>query len=1113
MVKILITVKKFNENQQQAIKNNLVTENYEWDNKTLISYLMGKVPLERELYRYSGKELTKEQLAQNKLIHQINDILQEYNNSMNLESQRLIELENLYKQLDIYIERYMTSYYEIKKQLKFNTTFLLSGPGGIGKTQFLYEFSNEINKNIDYLIIYGKYCNCIGKDIFDEINEIVKTRKFYFIIDAINELNKKTRDDLLNFINNNKSGKLRVIMSYRNYSIDENEIVNIKNMIDEEEIFTGVSADDALEKISEKYNLDLSIYSRLLYDNNPLHLKMIINSINDNQLKNKKLKPVTKGTYIYEHFIKKVLSANEWKITKKIVKKMLENQEKNIKYTDAKLIAGKGITSYISKMKKSNFLDTYFSDNEEYLYFINETLTDYLIARMLFEEISDMTVVDIIKYINKIVTVFYSIHIPIILMLFEKYDKKIEVAMKIIQESELFRYFDLEVLNEIAISDRNMKKIVNILTINNNINDIFKIAGGNETNPFNCSNYLNEKLFLFFERNQFNFNKYEKIAIRNKLKLFVQTISKFDYDKKYLDEKFWFGVWSSSFVDKTIRGLAKKLIFEIANDNSDYIKILIKVYKKINDDYIKEAIIQILCSLKKENETIIKFLNQINNRKMISINNLYYIDDYLYNQENYVKYNKINLINYRDKSKNNDIYKFLRRVFFTNKYDYDFFGLDIYNNSMHFSTTFLEENKKKIICINEYIDKNFKCLNKYECCNSYYFKELFIDNKYLINYKQLDFMKIYLAWQSTFKRYLKKYKVKIKDLKNTFAYEEIEKGLAFKALDLSLLEIIGSISCNYFTTSFEVYGNYKGFQQNWFNSYNEKSELFYPISVFNEKIESLDKKILKKIKLPEKKDLKWVNDDKMALENVLKLVNPIKINNEEWYLIYGYIRKDEKSNNKYENAWIDTYIINLAVNESYNLSFDNDEDRFYTIETKTYRGNLNDAQNQDYSQSSSLNNSSDFRDLFITTDFNIPPTNIIKEFNLHYNKFNTSWDTDNKEVVVLVNNNKGSWYKSGCTGSIYLKKKYYELIQQKYNCKYFCFTEKFHPKTGYSNESALQIQINSDNTIISYKHYKKGLTRTNKNENCKNCIIYQKNKENLKHLSKSKFAQFVDDLL
>ena len=1108
----MINISEFNKRQKQSIKNNLVTENYEWDNKNLISYLIGKVPLERELYRYSGKELTKEQLEQNKLIQEINDILQKYNHSMNLKYQELLELENLYEKLDLYIERYMTSYYEIKKQLKFNIVFLLSGPGGIGKSQFLYEFSNELDEKFDYLCIYGKYCDSIYENIFDEIKEITKSKKFYFIIDAINELNKETRCNLIEFISNNKdNNNLRIIMSYRDYSIDEKEIDNIKLIIDQEEIFTGVSADDALEKISEKYNLDLSIYSRLLYDNNPLHLKMIINSINDNQLKTRNLNPIAKGTYIYEHFIKKVLSINEWKATKNIVKKMLENKEKNIKYTDAKLILGKDLTSYVDKMKSNNFLDSYFNDNEEYLYFINETLTDYLIARMLFEEISDMTLIDTIEYINKIVKVFYSIHIQIILMLFEKYEMKIEIAIKIIKESKLFNYFDLEVLNEAVISDKNMKKIASILKPNTDINDIFRIAGGNETNPFNCSNYLNTKLFLFFENNQFNFSKYEKIGIRNKLKIFVQTISKFDYNKKYLDEKFWFGIWATSFVDKTIRSLAKKLIFEIVNNNSNYIKLLIKIYNKIDDGYINESIIQVLCSLKRENENIIKFLNRINTRKMININNLYYIDDYLYKQEDYVKYNKINLINYTDKRKNNNIYKFLKRVFFTNKYDYDFFGFDIYGKSINFSTTFLEENKKKIININNYINDNFKCLNEY--CDSHYFKELFIDDKYSINYNMVDFLKIYLAWQPIFKKYLKKYKIKIKDLENNFAYEENEKGLAFKALDLSLSEIIGSISCNYFTTSFEIYGDYKGYQQNWFNSYNEKSEIFYPISVYNEKVEILDNKMMKKIELPKDKDLKWVNDDKMGLKNILKIIEPIKINNEEWYLIYGHLRIDEKSKNQYGNAWIDSYIVNLSINENYNLSFCNNEDRLYTIETKMYRGNLNDVQNQNYSQSSSLNNSSDFQDLFITTDFNIPPTDIIKEFNLHYNKFNTSWDNDDAEAVILVNNNKGFWYKSGCTGSLYLKKQYYELIQQKYNCKYFCFTEKFHPKTGYSNESALQVQINSDNTVISYKHYKESSTRKNTNEKCINCLVHQKEKENLDNYSKSKFATFIDDLL
>lgn len=1110
----MINIKELNKKQKQAIKNNLVTDNYEWDNKNLVSYLIGKVPLERELYRYSGRELSEEQLEQNNLIQKINNILQKYNRSMNLENQELIELENLYKNLDQYVGRDMTSYYEIKKQLKFNIVFLLSGPGGIGKSQFLYEFSNELDEKFEYLCIYGKYCDSIYENIFDEIKDITQSKKFYFIIDAINELNKETRDNLIEFISNNKeNNNLRIIMSYRDYSVDEKEIENIKFVIDQEEIFTGVSADDAIEKISEKYNLDLSIYSRLLYDNNPLHLKMIINSINDNQLKTRNLNPIAKGTYIYEHFIKKVLSIDEWKATKKIVKKMLENKEKNVKYIDAKLILGNDLDSYIDKMKSNNFLDSYFSDNEEYLYFINETLTDYLIARMLFEEISDMTLIDTIEYINRIIKVFYSIHIPIILMLFEKYENKIEVAIKIIKESELFSYFDLEVLNEAVISEKNMKKIASILKPTNDINDIFKIAGGNETNPFNCSNYLNKKLFVFFKKNQFNFSKYEKIGIRNKLKIFVQTVSKFDYNKKYLDEKFWYGIWSTSFVDKTIRSLAKKLIFEIVNNNSDYIKQLIKVYNKVDDGYINESIIQVLCSLKSGNENITKFLNRINTRNLININNLYYIDDYLYKQENYVKYNKINLINYRDKRKNYKIYKFLKRVFFTNKYDYDFFGFDIYGEKLNFSTCFLEENKKIIININDYINDNFKCLNETEYCNSHYFKELFIDDKYKINYNKLDFLKIYLAWQPLFKKYLRKYKIKIKDLENNFAYEESEKGLVFKALDLSLSEIIGSITCNYFTTSFEIYGDYKGYQQNWFNSYKEKAEVFYPISVHNEKVEILDNKMLKKIQLPEDKDVNWVNDDKLGLENILKLIEPIKINNEDWYLIYGHLRIDEKSKNQYGSAWIDSYIVNLAINENYNLSFCNDKDRLYTIETKNYRGNLNDVQNQNYSQSSSLNNSSDFRDLFITTDFNIPPTDIIKEFKLHYNKFNTSWDNADGEEIILVNNNKGSWYKSGCTGSLYLKKQYYELIQQKYNCKYFCFTEKFHPETGYSNESALQIQINSDNTIISYKHYKESLSAPNINEICSNCLVHKKQDENLEKFKKSKFATFIDDLL
>ena len=52
-------------------------------------------------------------------------------------------------------------------------------------------------------------------------------------------------------------------------------------------------------------------------------------------------------------------------------------------------------------------------------------------------------------------------------------------------------------------------------------------------------------------------------------------------------------------------------------------------------------------------------------------------------------------------------------------------------------------------------------------------------------------------------------------------------------------------------------------------------------------------------------------------------------------MIYGNIRLDEKSNDEYGNSWIDTYVINLAIDEKlHNLSNISNDDREYTIETR-----------------------------------------------------------------------------------------------------------------------------------------------------------------------------------
>ena len=225
---------------------------------------------------------------------------------------------------------------------------------------------------------------------------------------------------------------------------------------------------------------------------------------------------------------------------------------------------------------------------------------------------------------------------------------------------------------------------------------------------------------------------------------------------------------------------------------------------------------------------------------------------------------------------------------------------------------------------------------------------------------------------------MKKYNIKIKDLDDIHVYEEDEKGIIYKALELSLSKTNGSMTCNYFTNDFEIYGDYKGYQFNLYDKYDEKAEIYYPVAVFNQDIENLDNKTLKKIVIPEKKNIKWVKDSELSLNNIKKIIEPITYKNEKYYMLYGSVRLDEKSDDEYGNSWIDTYIINLAIDEDYNLCGVSGEDRKYTIDTNKYRGNLEDYKSKSYKMSTSLYSSSDLSNVYVTTDFNLPPAIIIK---------------------------------------------------------------------------------------------------------------------------------------
>lgn len=1101
---------EINEIHNQYIKNDIIKDEYEWNEKYLKENLQGCLMKERELYKYvPGKELTEEQINQNHKINEINKIINKYNYKFENNEEIKEKLNNLYNEINC--EHWMLNKSDILEQLNFGKRILLTGPGGIGKSQYIYDLYNN-SKNLNYkkCFIYGKYSDEISEEllikVIEEINVVSKKEKILFVIDAINEFSNAKRKIIYNFLKERKKN-IRVILSCRDFSIDDSEMNKLYENTDEQIPFSGVDAVDSIQKISEKCNIDLTKYEEIMYDNNPLHLNIIKNIISNNRLENSDYNSIVVGTDIYEQYIKNTTGKYDkdkskyWKNTKKLIKIFVDNDISYPKIQDVQNILGIETEDYFYVMKREGFIDI----KDEMVIFRNETLEAYLIAREMFERLPKKES-DIIAFLKNKIKKFPFIHEQLIIMLFDKVSNMKKVS-RIIKNTELRYYFrDVRFLNRIKFSREKRKKFIKVFKYKGSIEDILFSGGGFENNPLNCVNYLNS--IIINGNTNFNFkcsdidSRYAKIHLTT----WIRTIATFECNKDYIEEKFWFSIWCLSVANKNIRYLARKLIYEIIQKDSLFTNELIKLYLKIEDEFIKEGIIHVLCSQEMGNLKIKRFINKINTGSLINFKSLYYISKYLYGEEKYSIFSKENVLeNNRNNKKNEEIYNFLKRVLFIQKEEYSILGMDTYGDEIKYIDKFIKEDKKKIININKYINRYWKC--KEYCRCSTLFKNDIIGAKYgKVNERLVSDNKIYLAWQSIFKKELKKYNVKYKDLENLVVYENENNNAAYKALEIANNKILGSLACNYFSNEFKIDENgNNGYLEYDLESHTEIINLNNPITIFSEDIEFLNNKIMKNIELPEKQDgfnLEWANDKELSLINFKNIIKPIKYKNKKWIMIYGSIKLKLQEE---DLKWSDEYIVNLSIDENYTLINNPSLDRLYTIETRSYNGNINDYYKSKYTQSTSIDKSSFWNKFFVESDYNLPPTQIINEFNLIYNNKLSAWTDENDNIVVLISNNKDSWYKHGVTGSVFIDEKYFNILKEKYNLKFFGFTERFFEH--YRDESSLQIEYIDETNIKTYLHYVEGNSEIE--NTCQDCLLYKKSKKQEKKGKKTKIDKIL----
>ena len=93
-------------------------------------------------------------------------------------------------------------------------------------------------------------------------------------------------------------------------------------------------------------------------------------------------------------------------------------------------------------MVQMGFMDAYERDDMKYYYFAIDSLTDFLIARSLFEDISGKDYHDKVVIIKSKMDALYSIHEALIIAIFDNMMPDYEQIINLLEDTGLIEHLD-----------------------------------------------------------------------------------------------------------------------------------------------------------------------------------------------------------------------------------------------------------------------------------------------------------------------------------------------------------------------------------------------------------------------------------------------------------------------------------------------------------------------------------------------------------------------------------------------------------------------------------------------------------------------------------------------
>lgn len=1045
----------------------------QWEDSELLDILLGVLPKVRR--KRDDEKVGKQ-------INDLEKVLKSYDIYATNKEKFIESLSNIVTDIRKECPHwYGLDTFEIQRRIDMQKFCLISGEGGIGKSYFVKCLEEELErKSIEHLCIYGKFEKSIDEIDELEITELAKEKTFVFVVDAVNEMAVQSQRDLIHILKRLKEVKgMRIVVTYRTGTMSQDTICELEEIAQYLYKFPGVSYESALMQLSQIPIADVYRYEDILYSNNPMLLNMLCTVLKNEKVEEQSVNSISTITYILEQYIKTGLKdVNLWRNTKKVAKWMYENSRKWIDKNSLINIVDSP-SAFIEKMEQQGFLAGYVNEGEETYSFAIDTLTDFLLAREIWSQFNKDKLSESIQMLKEKLKKLYGIEAVVILALFDKFSPDYELIKQILVETNLLERFDYETLLKIRFEETDINSFLQHFKTNSS-KELLLYFGGYIDKPFNCTNYINTYYFENGEKqlqelSEVLSGRYIKGRVKERLKNILYFINVRDSKEKRLEEAFFFALWCCAAPNADVRCLAMKLLYDVVVQDVRFKEVLEQKYKQIRDEYIKEAIIYVICASANLSKKDKAFLEDIvDDENYLHAKSLRRIAKALGRGYDYINWKKVNKYRY---DLNASISENLNRLFFhvdlREKYllHFRYWGpehIDIYNQ-------FLKIDKYEIREWNAFLKEKFYCVNTGECCGSFGFErnaEEYFGKSY--RDKVLDVKSFMCSFECVIKENFEIYgAIYAAEDRARGGEREFENSVMKKAIIIAQDIFYGSMMCNYYTNQFATYNNVQnsiGYEVYDPIEYEEEIRIATPIPVFQEKMEAIGDVIVSRMILPGGDTEQWVHDADITEMNLRQLMKPVEVAGQEWIVIAARLFMHEGESG--DHSWQEHYDYWCCTSSEQKID-GTTEDRYLTIELKEYRESIEEYVNciefpclcKDIPIICSNS------EVFDETHLVLPPAELIKNLNLRISLSDMTWRNEHDEIIICCNNNKHSYYEDFVGGTVVMRKDVYDKYIKDYFLKFFAYSEKWTPSTGYADETAFHFEIEDGNITRKYYNY------------------------------------------